>query len=452
MTYLDLIKDVADRLNLSSSEAIARIGRAINRRHREITSALGLQTTRRETVTATASLGISTITFDDIEKIINVWDRSTTPYRRVIEQTLEEVECGQPYALTTPTRFAVLNMSTSSVTLLMNCVPQEEFTLYADAHINISTLSGLQEPLFPESFHDILLWGALADEYRKLMKIDFMQDAENHYEKRLSDLRMWIAKSTSQEIYQGKLKRGIFGTGGSSSGGGSGTNGALSYVQTGLITFDRDPDAPFAVTADSDTVTNLDADLLDGQEGPSSEIVGISDSQTLTNKGIDGSDNTIVNLDADELNFGTVPDARFPATLPAVNGSLLTNLNGTAITTGTVATARLSLIVAPTVVTLVDGATPALDASLGSVFILVAVGNRTIAVPTNPVNGQKIVIRHLASGGARTLSLNSGAGGFRFGSDVAALTATASGKIDYVGCIYNSTDSKWDVIAVSKGY
>ena len=33
------------------------------------------------------------------------------------------------------------------------------------------------------------------------------------------------------------------------------------------------------------------------------------------------------NLNATQLASGTIPDARFPATLPAVNGSALTNLN-----------------------------------------------------------------------------------------------------------------------------
>lgn len=36
---------------------------------------------------------------------------------------------------------------------------------------------------------------------------------------------------------------------------------------TGLKTFDRDPSAPFAVTASSTVVANLDADKLDGLEG-----------------------------------------------------------------------------------------------------------------------------------------------------------------------------------------
>jgi hypothetical protein len=46
-------------------------------------------------------------------------------------------------------------------------------------------------------------------------------------------------------------------------------------------------------------------------------------------------------LNATQLTSGTVPDARFPATLPAVNGSALTNLNATALASGTVANARL---------------------------------------------------------------------------------------------------------------
>ena len=103
-------------------------------------------------------------------------------------------------------------------------------------------------------------------------------------------------------------------------------------------------------------------------------------------------------------------------------------------------------------VTLSDGATPALDASAGGVFRLAAAGNRTIAVPSNAISGKKIVIEHYASGGARTLALNTGAGGFRFGTDITALTETASGKTDYIGCIYNTTDEKWDVVAYIKGF
>lgn len=103
-------------------------------------------------------------------------------------------------------------------------------------------------------------------------------------------------------------------------------------------------------------------------------------------------------------------------------------------------------------VLLTDGATPALDASLGNAFILTASGDRTIAIPTNPSPGKRFIIRHKASGGARTLALNTSAGGFRFGSTVTGLTQTASGKTDYIGVAYNSVDGYWDVLAYSKGF
>src|SRR6056300_39121 len=46
-------------------------------------------------------------------------------------------------------------------------------------------------------------------------------------------------------------------------------------------------------------------------------------------------------LNADNLSSGTVPDARFPATLPALNGSALTNLDAANLATNLVPTARL---------------------------------------------------------------------------------------------------------------
>ena len=105
------------------------------------------------------------------------------------------------------------------------------------------------------------------------------------------------------------------------------------------------------------------------------------------------------------------------------------------------------------IVNLVDGASVPLDAALGRVFYLDAAGDRTIAVPDNAGQGQSITIMHHANGGGRTLSLTTGsAGAFRFGSDITALSATVSGKTDYIGCSYNSIDDRWDVIAYVKGY
>ena len=103
-------------------------------------------------------------------------------------------------------------------------------------------------------------------------------------------------------------------------------------------------------------------------------------------------------------------------------------------------------------ITLADIATPSLDASMGWIFRLLATGDRTIGIPVNPISGRRIIIMHTAIGADRLLSLNSSAGGFRFGSDITGLTSTVNTKTDYIGAIYNALAGYWDIVSVVKGY
>lgn len=73
----------------------------------------------------------------------------------------------------------------------------------------------------------------------------------------------------------------------------------------------------------------------------------------------------------------------------------------------------------------------------------------TVAAPSGtPVDAQKLMIRLKDNGTARALTWTTTSGGYRvIGSTLP--TTTTAGKITYVGCIYNSADSFWDVIGVS---
>ena len=53
-----------------------------------------------------------------------------------------------------------------------------------------------------------------------------------------------------------------------------------------------------------------------------------------------GNASSLTNLNATQLTSGTIPDARFPSTLPAISGENLTNLNATNLASGTIADAR----------------------------------------------------------------------------------------------------------------
>lgn len=122
----------------------------------------------------------------------------------VLEQISFDEMHVTPIRVGMPRHYAVTNIHSSSVDIYLDCIPETNFYLWADGHTTVTTLSGSDQPDFPESFHDILVFGVMADEYRKMEKAPFMQDAERNYEQRLSDLRMWIAKTAYHDIYQGR--------------------------------------------------------------------------------------------------------------------------------------------------------------------------------------------------------------------------------------------------------
>lgn len=105
------------------------------------------------------------------------------------------------------------------------------------------------------------------------------------------------------------------------------------------------------------------------------------------------------------------------------------------------------------VVALTDAATVATDASASTYFRLTMAGNRTLAAPTNPTDGQTCTWEVIASGGARTLTLATGtAGSFQFGTTVTGLTATTSGLRDLITATYSAASGRWLVRTVEKGF
>ena len=74
----------------------------------------------------------------------------------------------------------------------------------------------------------------------------------------------------------------------------------------------------------------------------------------------------------------------------------------------------------------------------------------TIATPSGtPVDGQKLMLRFKDNGTARALTWTTTSGGYR-AVGVTLPTTTVISKVLYVGCIYNSQDVFWDVIAVAE--
>ena len=107
--------------------------------------------------------------------------------------------------------------------------------------------------------------------------------------------------------------------------------------------------------------------------------------------------------------------------------------------------------VAPAVVMLTDGATISMDASQGNDFRVTIAGNRTIANPANPTDGQRIVVQVTQGGqGANTLAFGSA---FEFGAGLAQPTlSTTAGYTDLLGFIYNAAKGSWLFVAYALGF
>ncbi len=96
--------------------------------------------------------------------------------------------------------------------------------------------------------------------------------------------------------------------------------------------------------------------------------------------------------------------------------------------------------------TVADSATPTPNADTDDEYTVTALAqSATFGAPTGtPTDGQGLIIRILDNGTARTLAWNA----IYTAIGVTLPTTTTLSKYTYVGCIYNSTSTKWDVIAV----
>lgn len=209
MTFSEIQSRVASRLNLSSTDALTRLGNYINDRYVRVTSSIGLQTARRVTATTNTAAGDPRVAFT-LEKIEVVYCIATGK-RRVLSEvsydewrrmTVDTPQSGDPVC------YAIEESGASTVTIVCWPEPSAVVAMKADGLENASTLSGSNVPAFPADFHDALVFGAMADEYSKLEKPKLADKFEMQFEQRVADLRFFLAKSIYAKNHQGRTVTG----------------------------------------------------------------------------------------------------------------------------------------------------------------------------------------------------------------------------------------------------
>ena len=89
-------------------------------------------------------------------------------------------------------------------------------------------------------------------------------------------------------------------------------------------------------------------------------------------------------------------------------------------------------------------------ATAGGTFATTVTGTLTLNGPTGGYDGQKVTLRIL-NDGSHSVTLATGSGNFRFGTDITSYTNSVS-KTDYIGVIYNLAALRWDVVSVIQGF
>lgn len=228
----------------------------------------------------------------------------------------------------------------------------------------------------------------------------------------------------------------------------AGTTNILQLTGLGAMTLSRNQNAATSISASNTTSGTSSSSQISATSDATSGATSIGKYSTTTTayKIIAAKDGYLYN-GAVAGDIGILNDFTSGTIKFAAGGS--STVHVTIGTTGltTFATGVDYKRLNPTTVTTASTATLTPDISAGDTFTITAQAVAlSVANPTGtPVNGQKMIIRIEDNGTARAITWSGTQ--YRASTDLALPTTTISTKTMYLGFIYNSTDTKWDLLA-----
>lgn len=194
MTFKEIQDDAMDRLNLTSTEARARVKRTINEWYRRILSRLGMNRPRDGEVTVSTSQGTAeyTVTASKITMARNEANKVVLVERSIAwlrDMDPDNSQAGEPVA------YIIRKTGATTFTVRFWPTPDATGSIKLDVTTNITDLSGDSDvPAFPADYHWLLSLGARVAEYEKLDD-DRLKDARQDLEQGIRELRYFIRKS-----------------------------------------------------------------------------------------------------------------------------------------------------------------------------------------------------------------------------------------------------------------
>lgn len=204
MTFEELQNRVMGRLNLTSAEARERIKDYLNERYRKLQTSVGLGRVRFGTVSFNTAIGTFTYSPANLLKPITI--AYAAGNRLLTQKTMDEIRMLDPDSSMTgePECFVLQQFGATSCTLYIWPKPAGVYALSVDGIVKGSDMTvNADIPVFPEDFHDLLVFGATADELMKMEKPKLSQEFDVKAEARTRELRYFMAKSTYLDLRQG---------------------------------------------------------------------------------------------------------------------------------------------------------------------------------------------------------------------------------------------------------
>lgn len=204
MTFGEIKTRVMRRTNLSSDDANTRVGDFVNERLRNVQTSVNFSRIRRGSASASTVSGVATVVPSGVIKPLTV----TFPaLNRVLgERTEDQLRTFSPNRqwIGAPEVYAVRSFAADSFTMELVPIPDGVYDLTIDGIIpGVDLVADGDIPVLPEDFHDILIFGALADEYNHYDKADLALVQEKKFNARVSELRYFLQKSIYLHRAQG---------------------------------------------------------------------------------------------------------------------------------------------------------------------------------------------------------------------------------------------------------
>jgi hypothetical protein len=232
---------------------------------------------------------------------------------------------------------------------------------------------------------------------------------------------------------------------------------AIPYTFSSTTT-DGDPGAGFlrlsSATQNASTVIRLD--LTGADLSTWTSVIDTFDDSTSTVKGhilLQKSDDTTKWLLFSVTSLASPSGYKNVTVVPVASSAASPFTNGNSLTlkfqrTGDVGTA--GTIVRRTT-SIASSATPTPDSTNTDLYNITALATApTFGAPSGaPADGQGLIIRVKDNGTARLLAFNAI---YRASSDLPMPTTTIISKTLYMGFIYNSADTKWDLVSVLNNF